>query len=669
MSASTATTPALLSPLGSCLQPPLAWRAAILSLLLAVFTLFGTAGDAGAGEVVRVGFYDFKPLIFKDKTGEPAGFYVDMVNYVARKEGWQVKYRYGTWKELYQALLDGEVDLVACIGITDARKAQVDFTNQYLFLDWGVIYTRPGSAIQSILDLRGKRVAGMQGSVYTDGLDRTLRQFDITAKMLETKDYEQAFRALQEGRADATVSTNLTGLNFEDQFRVRRTAIIFSPVKLAFAVKKGTHGNLIASLDRTIEAMKTDKNSYYYDRYEFWVNDLKKSRLAPAIWGIGLLLLFGVGVAGTLAWISRREAVQKKHELHESERRFRTLIESMLQGVALCEVIYDADGTVSDYRFLLVNASFERLTGLVGNEVVGRHASEVLPDADAQWLELYREVTQTGNHVHVEEFFKESGKYFETVVYRPRPNQFALIVTDITERKLAEQEIAQKNAELERFTYTVSHDLKSPLITMKSFSGSMKRDLTAGRYDRLVKDLGRIDAAANKMTQLLDGLLDLSRIGRIVNPPESVDMNELVREVVAQLAASLQEKGVELAVQPGLPVVRCDRQRIQEVVQNLVENGIKYLGDQSRPEIVLGVRRTRGKETFFVRDNGIGIDPRYHQDIFGLFNKLDAKSEGNGIGLALVKRIVEAHGEEVWVESEGIGKGSTFCFTMGNMTK
>jgi signal transduction histidine kinase len=108
----------------------------------------------------------------------------------------------------------------------------------------------------------------------------------------------------------------------------------------------------------------------------------------------------------------------------------------------------------------------------------------------------------------------------------------------------------------------------------------------------------------------------------------------------------------------------CDRQRLSEVVQNLVENAVKYMGDQPEPRIQFGMREENGKKVFFVQDNGMGIDQKYHQNIFGLFNKLNAKSDGTGIGLALVKRIIEVHGGEVWVESEGLGMGSTFCFTL-----
>ena len=233
-----------------------------------------------------------------------------------------------------------------------------------------------------------------------------------------------------------------------------------------------------------------------------------------------------------------------------------------------------------------------------------------------------------------------------------------------TERKQAEQELQSKNSELERFTYTVSHDLKSPLITILSYVGMIKKDLDTGNYVRAEGDLNRIEGAAVKMKELLSGLLELSRVGRMMSEASPIDMNRLVHDCLAQLRGSLEKKQVEIVLQPNLPAILGDAQRISSALQNLIENAIKYMGDQPAPRIEIGTREEGRDTVFFISDNGAGIDPRHHEKIFGLFDKLDAKSAGTGIGLALVKRVIEVHGGRVWVESEGVGKGSSFCFTL-----
>jgi PAS domain S-box-containing protein len=242
---------------------------------------------------------------------------------------------------------------------------------------------------------------------------------------------------------------------------------------------------------------------------------------------------------------------------------------------------------------------------------------------------------------------------------------------DITEHKWAEQErekliaeLEAKNAELERFTYTVSHDLKSPLITTKGFVGMLEQDLAEGNQELIAEDMQRISHATETMERLLDELLELSRIGRIINPPEEVAFSELVQEALALLSGEPNIKQIHFEINSNLPVVQGDRIRLREVLQNLIENAIKFMGGQPEPRIEIGVRQNEGENEFFVRDNGIGINPRYHEKIFGLFDKLNNEAAGTGIGLAIVKRIVEIHGGRIRVDSEGIGHGSTFCFTL-----
>jgi PAS domain S-box-containing protein len=241
----------------------------------------------------------------------------------------------------------------------------------------------------------------------------------------------------------------------------------------------------------------------------------------------------------------------------------------------------------------------------------------------------------------------------------------ARVQTEAEREKLI-VELEAKNAELERFTYTASHDLKSPLVTIRGFLGFLEKDVMAGDFDRLKVDIARIRNAADKMQRLLNELLELSRIGRITNAAETVSFTALVREAVEQVQGRITALGVQVEIQPDLPVVHGDRVRLVEVVQNLVDNACKYMGDQPEPQITIGQRGTDrdGKPILFVRDNGLGIDPQYHEQIFGLFNKLDPKAEGTGIGLALVKRIVEVHGGRIWVESKGMGTGSVFYFTL-----
>lgn len=246
---------------------------------------------------------------------------------------------------------------------------------------------------------------------------------------------------------------------------------------------------------------------------------------------------------------------------------------------------------------------------------------------------------------------------------------FSDVQKELEERKKLIEELGKKNAELEQFTYTVSHDLKSPLVTISGFLGYLEQDARSGNIERLKRDTVRIQEAVRKMQRLLNELLELSRIGRMMNVPETTLFDDIVREAVDLVHGRLVEHGVVVQVQPNPSTVYGDRPRLVEVLQNLVDNAAKYMGDQTMPTVEIGQRGTEnGMPVYFVRDNGIGIAPEHHERIFGLFNKLDARSEGTGVGLALVKRIVDVHGGRVWVESE-IGEGATFFFTLPSKPK
>jgi signal transduction histidine kinase len=242
---------------------------------------------------------------------------------------------------------------------------------------------------------------------------------------------------------------------------------------------------------------------------------------------------------------------------------------------------------------------------------------------------------------------------------------------EIVERKQAERareksivELEKRNAELERITYVLSHELKAPLITMRGFLGHLENDAIAGNMVRFKSDLSRITNATEKMNRMIIELIDLSRIGYTMNTMEKVIFDSLVRDVAQLMEGQFSNHKIRISVQEVLSIVYGDRQRLREVIQILLDNATKFMGNQSDPMIAIGERGEEdGKPIFFVRDNGMGIAPEYHERVFGLFNKLDGNSEGTGVGLTLVKRIIEIHGGRIWVESE-LGKGATFYFTL-----
>ncbi len=244
------------------------------------------------------------------------------------------------------------------------------------------------------------------------------------------------------------------------------------------------------------------------------------------------------------------------------------------------------------------------------------------------------------------------------------------IFRDITERKRVEmererllRELEAKSAEMERFTYTVSHDLRSPLYAIQGFTNLAREDLEQGKLENVASELERTENAATKMDRLLNDTLQLSRIGRVANPPEDVPFGEIVEEALEQTAEHIKSSGAKISTANDFPTVHVDKMRIVEILVNLITNSIKYRDEQQNPQIEIGYRVEGGDTIFFVKDNGMGIDPSQHEKVFELFYQVDRSGNGTGAGLAIVKRIIEVHGGRIWLESEK-GKGCTVCFTL-----
>ncbi len=230
------------------------------------------------------------------------------------------------------------------------------------------------------------------------------------------------------------------------------------------------------------------------------------------------------------------------------------------------------------------------------------------------------------------------------------------------ELQQANERLRRINQELEEFTYVVSHDLKEPLRTLEAFSNFLQQD-----YEQVLGGAGadyisHLVAASRRLGLLIDDLLALSRAGKTLNPPTAFDLGEAVQVVVADLSDLVNRKGAEVRIEGNLPQVTGDPERIAQLLANLIGNGLKY-NNSTPPIVVVGV--VGDGVTLFVRDNGIGIAPQHHKQIFRLFRRLHQREnyEGNGAGLAICKKIVEAHGGRLWVESEA-GRGATFFFTL-----
>ncbi len=332
-------------------------------------------------------------------------------------------------------------------------------------------------------------------------------------------------------------------------------------------------------------------------------------------------------------------------------------------------------------KYLGCNHAFSKYLGKNEDEIIGKTVFEIFSKEQAEVFatkdkqlydslttQIYETTISFPNGNKMEALFFKS-VFFDT---ENKPAGIIGVYLDITDRVKAEKTIKKQMAELERintelesFTYTVSHDLRSPLVTIKGFLNLIRENAIEGNISQMDSDIKRISNATDKMHFLLEDLLQLSRIGRTSKKFEVFSPNKLISEVSAILKGIIDNNKAVISVQKDMPDIYGDRNRIAEVYQNLIENALKFKGNK-KPYIKIGSYTDKNKQTvYFVEDNGIGVSENFRDKIFGLFNKLDQNSAGTGIGLSIVKRIIEFHDGKVWCESAGKNEGIRFLFTIG----
>jgi PAS domain S-box-containing protein len=422
--------------------------------------------------------------------------------------------------------------------------------------------------------------------------------------------------------------------------------------------------------DRLLHPDGTPAGVYVWEFQNTVTGQWYECRDAAILWPDGRTVRLEVAID-----ITERKRAESQREaaleaLRESEKKYRLLIETANESIVVAQ-----DGLLK-----FVNpVSLVLLGGYSEQELLDKPFPEFIhPDDRSMVVENYRRriANEAAQPRYAFRVVARDGivKWVEInaalIEWQGKPATLNFL-TEITERKRAEEEIGrkskelqEKNDELNRITYAVSHDLRSPLVTIQTFQEHLGRDIKSQDAAQIEKDLGYIRSAADKMGRLLDEIRRFSRVGRIINPSEEASLQVIVKEALDLVAGRITARAVRIDLTEEPVVLYGDRTRLVEVFQNLVDNAAKFMGDQPAPRIEIGVEQAGEELVLHVRDNGIGIGPEVQPLVFGLFHKLDPGSEGDGLGLALVKRIVELHGGRIWVESESPGKGATFRFTL-----
>ena len=336
--------------------------------------------------------------------------------------------------------------------------------------------------------------------------------------------------------------------------------------------------------------------------------------------------------------------------------------------------------TDPEFRIVNFNKAFARLTGLDDAELIGRNPTleSIQPVNPDFYGAMEQALLDSGRWQGEIALSHQSGSVQNQLLsinaVRDEAGEllnYVGVFTDITRRKQVERErelliddLEDKNIRLERFVYSISHELKTPLVTIAGFTGMLRRDFEQAKTEQVDAHFMQIESALADMSVLLEDLLKLARLGYVENKLEAVSLTELATRAADQIRMRRAGENAVIDIAADMPVVRVDRNRMLEVLQNLLDNAVKFSAGSPDPKVSVDAVEDGEQIVVTVRDNGLGIDPQYHDRVFKMFERLNSDIEGTGVGLALVRGIVESHGGKIWIESDGAGQGCAFRFSL-----
>ncbi len=685
------------------------------ALLLSALVALPFTGSSSAAETspppigpidhpIRVGVYDNAPKIFLSAAdSRAAGIFGDILEHIAEREGWQLEPVPGSWNECLARLESGQIEIMVDVAWSEERARKYDFHQEPVLSNWGRVYAGTGVKIESLLDLTGRRIAVMDGSIHTtgaEGIVELAHRFAIPCTFITVPDYHEVFRMVERGEAEAGVVNRVFGELYARDSAVKPTPIIFNPNNLFFAFPKGSRlgSHLGERIDANLRALKADDNSAYYQALEQNLGGGMVRRVAVLPdWLYGLLgaLIAIVVVVIAFNVILKQRVDRATALLGESERKYRAIFAGAPIGIFQ---------STFDGQFLDVNPALARLFGYDSPRrmltAVGS-ISQQLFRQEGQRERIVAMAREARDYVRTEvEYVRRDGLTFLANLYiRARRDEggealfLEGFVEDITERKAAENAIRTMNIELEErvarrtaelriakeqaesadqlksaFLATMSHELRTPLNSIIGFTGLLLQELPGAINAEQRKQLMMVQNSSRHLLALINDVLDISKIeaGQMKILKESFNLRSALERVAGAMIPIAEKKGLacSLTIGDGVGVIEGDKRRIEQIVMNFLSNAIKFT-ETGR----VAIRASRDGESIAiaVSDTGIGIRPEDRETLFKPFQQVDSgltrRYEGTGLGLSICRKLVDLMGGTISVESAP-GEGSTFTFTL-----
>ncbi|OAN63188.1 hypothetical protein A6A05_06460 [Magnetospirillum moscoviense] len=618
---------------------------------------------------------DLPPFLFQDQ-GQVRGMSIDYLTLVLKRLNLTMEpVDIGGFAEVLKRLPTGDgMDLQPVTRPTPERAKEIGFTRPYLSFPVVIVTRTNADFVGSLDDLNGHVVAVEKAYWYTTELQRKYPGIEL--KIVDSS--SQAIRAVAVGEADAYVGI-LAVAAWQMEKNGYTNLKIAAPSTLSGAeMGMGVRGDwplLTSALDKALATITPEEHREIRRK---WLPVKSEFGIAPRqvmLWG-------GLAAGGFLLFIAmlilanRRliREIGRRRAAEQEVRASQAIALQMLNASTDACMLFDVDGTMRGF-----NDVFAKRLGVDPATILGSSLWSYFPPVN---IEARKRAVAgvVASRAPVTLIDVRGGHHLSNTIFPligpdDRVRQVIVYSRDITEQVEAEAriqahlaEIKRSNAELEQFAYIASHDLREPLRQIANFVALLERRFADQLNDEAREYISFAREGAKRLDNLMLDLLEYSRVGR-GEQLAPVECEIVVAAALDNLAARIAETGAEIHIAPGLPTVLGAKTHLIHLFQNLIANALKYCSPERIPEVRLSFTIDGKVVTFSVADNGIGIDPVYHDRIFGIFQRLHGREEyeGTGIGLAICRRVVDQHGGRIWVDSVP-GQGSTFHFTVSLAT-